>query len=122
MPETKADLEARVRELEAENAKLREGRGTTSADLRGLSERGPSEPSFGLSEGERTDLQRQGWSVSPHTGQWRTAAEMGVETDEGVDPNPERPKSGVTTASTSTPAADRDRRDPAADDGADPHQ
>ncbi|HYH31088.1 MAG TPA: hypothetical protein VD903_11935 [Pseudonocardia sp.] len=114
MSETKADLEKRVAQLEKENADLREQAGPSNADARERSAKAPQLPSFKISEGERNDLQRQGWAISPFTGQWYTASEAGIETLEGVDPNPPRPRTGVSTGGT--PAAER-AETPSAPDG-----
>lgn len=55
----------RVAELEAENARLREA---LAASGQPAVPGKPTEPSFGLSEGQRDELERTGRTVSPFTG------------------------------------------------------
>jgi hypothetical protein len=83
MAETTKDdaVQTRVRELEGENARLKEELRASRADQR-LSH-GRAERPF-LSEGERQDLQQYGVTNSPFTGERITAQDEGVETK--VDP------------------------------------
>lgn len=70
---TKDELQQRVDELEAENAKLREQGAAAPAVVNYK----PTRPF--LSEGERQDLQQYGVTNSPFTGEQITASGEGVE-------------------------------------------
>lgn len=56
----------RIAELEAENAELR--RRMAAAGVR-VEPRAPRAPSFGMSEGTRDELEREGRAVDPFTGE-----------------------------------------------------
>lgn len=85
MSETKADLERRVAELEAENGELRAAaeRDVTSAG--GTRESGRAHPPTDgdgnrvLSEGERQELEARGVATSPFDGKPLNALDEGVE-------------------------------------------
>jgi hypothetical protein len=78
---TPGDQGGELERLRAENARLRaeldEARANAKADPNTRPE--PTEPSFGMSEGERADLELTGKATSPFTGKPRTAEEEGVE-------------------------------------------
>lgn len=65
-PAPKASDADRVAELEQENARLREK--LTAAGIPTDDPRKPEEPSFGISEGTREELERTGKATSPFTG------------------------------------------------------
>lgn len=79
MAETKAELEARNAELEAENERLRGQLATAGAGQR-VTQAQPRQP--WLSEGERQELEAYGHTSSPFTG--RT-----VTTDEAREAHPD---------------------------------
>lgn len=64
----------RVAELEAENAELKERLAAAGAPVDGP--RKPHEPSFGISEGTREELERTGKATSPFTGRKLTKADL----------------------------------------------
>lgn len=66
---TKAELEAENERLRKEVAELR------SAGVRPRREV-PARPSFGMSEGERDEIERIGSAVSPFDGKRNTAADL----------------------------------------------
>lgn len=76
---TKAELEAENERLRAELDQLRTERTPGARQL-------PSTPSFGLSEGERDEIERLGSAVSPFDGKRRTEGDLpeGVTVDESA--------------------------------------
>lgn len=95
MSMTKAELEERVAELEAENATLRahleETTAAAEAPATETARPEPQEPSFGLSEGMRADLEAHGRTVSPFTGKTLVGTpddyrEEGAEAPEAAAP------------------------------------
>lgn len=78
---TKAELEAEVARLQQENDQLRAGGQVPRPNTQPVDR----EPSFGMSEGERQEIEATGRAHSPWTGKRRTADDLpdGVE----IDPN-----------------------------------
>lgn len=79
---TNEELKARVTELERENSELLDENDALREQLTEAQRNqkpqpntrpATKEPSFGMSEGERTDLEETGRSVSPFTGKVTTA-------------------------------------------------
>lgn len=83
MADTKADLEARVAALEADNERLRDQVAAAGASPARVTF--PTRPAFGLSEGERQALEVEGVTNSPFTGERLLASDHGVDviTDAG---------------------------------------
>ena len=84
--QTKADLAAENERLQLENDDLRErldqlskvaDDGTTPGVTTGVTRPVPTEPSFGMTEGMRADLEQTGTATSPFTGKVYTAGENG---------------------------------------------
>lgn len=85
--QTKADLAAENERLQLENDELRErldqlskvaDDGTTTGVVRPV----PTEPSFGMTEGMRADLELNGTATSPFTGKVYTAGDDGEVIEE----------------------------------------
>jgi hypothetical protein len=76
---TKAELEAENEALRQELEAVRSGRVARTTGV-------PPRPSFGMSEGERDEIERKGSAVSPFDGKRRTAEDLpeGVSVDESA--------------------------------------
>lgn len=74
-----AALEKENDDLRAENARLREEREDEQVVPQPNTRPKPHRPSFGMSEGERADLEQHGVTNSPFTGERLTASGEGVE-------------------------------------------
>lgn len=78
MAPTNAELTAENAELTAENDRLRAELVELRSNPRVMPDTAQVRraPSFGMSEGERSDIERTGKSVSPFTGEVLTAADL----------------------------------------------
>lgn len=98
MTETKESLTAERDQLRRENEALQrqlDALASTAPDSRPI----PGPPSFGLSQGERSDLETRGVTTSPWTG------EQLLADDHGIEPVSDDARRALTRA--------RSRRDPA---------
>lgn len=99
MSMTKAELEAKVSELEEDNERLRAELAAAGGTMAGTPRRpAPVEPSFGMSEGERADLEQTGRATSPFTGDVR----VGTPDDHTVTPAKDAAAAELDTAGGET--------------------
>lgn len=102
---TKAELEAEVARLEQENARLREGGQVPRPNTQPVDR----PPSFGMSEGERQEIEATGKAFSPWTGERRTADDLpeGVEVDPGARQREQTSPTGPDTVVGDQPPAEQ---------------